>query len=47
LTRSFLYQIEDLVALLGLDRAQLVANIQAVLLAQGEQVFALHVQLSS
>jgi hypothetical protein len=46
-TWSLLYQIEDLVALLGLDRAELVANIQSVLLTQCEQVFALHVELSS
>jgi hypothetical protein len=47
LTRSFLYQIEDLVALLGLDRTELVADVEAVLLAQRQEVLGLHVQLSS
>lgn len=41
------HQFEDLVALLWLDRAELVADIKAVFLAQCQEILALHVQLSS
>src|SRR5262249_20183569 len=40
------HQLHDLVPHLGLDGAQLVLYVDAVLLAQGQQVLALHVQLA-
>lgn len=47
LAGSSFHQFEDLVALLWLDRAELVADIKAVFLAQCQEILALHVQLSS
>ena len=44
---SSFHQFEDLVALLGLDRTELVADVEAILLAQRQEILALHVQLSS
>ncbi len=47
LAGSSFHQFEDLVALLWLDRTELVADIKAVFLAQCQEILALHVQLSS
>jgi hypothetical protein len=41
-----LHQLHDLVAHLGLDRAELVLDVDAVLLAQGHEILALHLQLA-
>jgi hypothetical protein len=44
--RTALHQIDDLVAHLGLDGAELALHVNAVLLAQDNEVLALHVQLA-
>src|SRR5262249_7955574 len=43
---TLLDQLPDLVAEFGFDGAELVLDVDAVLAANGEQVFALHVQLA-
>jgi hypothetical protein len=37
------HQLHDLIALLGLDGAELILHVDAMLAAQGDKVFALHV----
>jgi hypothetical protein len=43
---SALHEFHELIALLGLDGAELVLRVNAMLAAQGEQILALHVQLA-
>jgi hypothetical protein len=45
-SRAALYQGYDLVALFGLDVAQLILDVNTVLAAQVEQYLALHVQFA-
>jgi hypothetical protein len=43
---SALHQLHELLTLLGLDGAELVLRVDAILAAQGEQILALHAQLT-
>ena len=46
LLTSALDQLQNLITDFGPDRAQLVLDVEAMFLAQGEQVFALHAQFA-
>jgi hypothetical protein len=46
LRRRFRYQFADLVLNIRVNRTELVLNIQTMLLAQGQEILALHAQFT-
>jgi hypothetical protein len=41
-----MHQLHDLIALFGLDGAELILHVDAMLATQGDKILALHVQLT-